>query len=128
MTIASTTPFHTPSAAVLLVSDASGSAPAEGRDWLIGGGIGNPVTDFLLGQGWSVVSDDLANVHCSSPDGRVYVGFLPEIPDNYQRRILWRVSVSAPGGGIGWTQTFGSDTPSEAVAGFLAALIATPNR
>jgi hypothetical protein len=99
-----------------------------GRDWLVGGGIGNPVTDFLLGKGWSVVSDDLANVHCSSPDGRVYVGFLPESPDNYQRRILWRVSVSATGGGIGWTQTFGSETPSEAIAGFLAALIATPRR
>ncbi|WP_246144039.1 DUF317 domain-containing protein [Actinacidiphila oryziradicis] len=39
-----------------------------------------------------------------------------------------RLRQRAPGGGIGWTQTFGDDTPSEAIAGFLAALIATPHR
>ncbi|MEU2870144.1 DUF317 domain-containing protein [Streptomyces olivoreticuli] len=62
------------------------------------------------GQGWSVVSGDLANVHCASPDGRAYVGFLPETPDAFHHYVVWRVS--APRGGRGWEQSFGSGTPS----------------
>jgi hypothetical protein len=103
VTITSTAPLPTPSTAVLRTFGEPESVPAKERDWLVGGGVGNPVTDFLRGQGWPVVSDDFANVHCSSPDRRVYVGFLPETPDNGKPRILWRVSFSAPGGGIGWT-------------------------
>ncbi|MEV0537943.1 DUF317 domain-containing protein [Kitasatospora sp. NPDC050463] len=64
-------------------------------------------------------------MHCTSPDGRVYVGWLPEDPGAWQRGIVWRIQVR-PADAEPWTQEFGVHTPSEAVAGFLAALIATP--
>ncbi|MDT3395315.1 DUF317 domain-containing protein [Streptomyces sp. B1866] len=103
-------------------------APADERGWLLGDGCGEPVLAVLHDHGWAVVSDDLANVHCASPDGRAYVGFLPETPDHHRHGVLWRVTVNAPDGSTGWTQTFGSNTPAEAIAGFLTALITTPRR
>ncbi|WP_328549854.1 hypothetical protein [Streptomyces sp. NBC_00366] len=53
--------------------------PALGeREWLLECHCARPVTDLLKDQGWDVVVDLDCNVHCSSPDRRVYVGFLPE--------------------------------------------------
>lgn len=122
MTHSAATALSAPSARAIALPDRRSSVPVDERGWLLGDGNGSPVIDLLRGQGWAVVSDDLANVHCSSPDGRVYVGFLPETPDSYFHHTLWRGSVSAPGGGTGWTQTFGPDVPAEAIAGFLASL------
>lgn len=112
------------SATTAHASSLSAAPHAEKQEWLTGDGCAELVIGFLRGQGWSVVSDDLANVHCASPDGRAYVGFLPETPDAFHHDVLWRVSVSAPRGGRGWKQSFGSGTPAEAIAGFLTALIA----
>lgn len=118
MTITAATP-HASSLAALSTAPHAGE-----REWLTGDGYAEPVIGFLRGRGWSVVSDDLANVHCASPDGRAYVGFLPETPDAFHHDVLWRVSVSAPRGGRGWDQSFASGTPAEAIAEFLTALIA----
>ncbi|MFD9290341.1 DUF317 domain-containing protein [Streptomyces sp. NPDC060030] len=63
-----------------------------------------------------------ANVHATSPDGCVYVGWLPEDPSAWQRNIVWHVRVQ-PADGDAWVQKFGLHTPSEAVAGFPAALV-----
>jgi hypothetical protein len=81
-----------------------------------------PVLDLLSTQGWSLVSTPEANVHATSPDGRVYVGWLPEDPDAWSRHIVFCVHVT-PAEGPDWIQEFGLDTPSVAVAGFLSALI-----
>ncbi|MFJ3705906.1 MULTISPECIES: DUF317 domain-containing protein [Streptomyces] len=71
---------------------------------------------------WEVVDAPEANVHATSPDGRVYVGWLPEDATAWQRDIIWQIRVQ-PADGEAWIQEFGLYTPTEAVAGFLAALV-----
>ncbi|MBP0450577.1 DUF317 domain-containing protein [Kitasatospora sp. RG8] len=99
----------------------------ENRSWLSSDHCAEPVLELLGALGWPIVNTPEANVHCTSPDGRVYVGWLPEAPDAWQRGIVWRVRVQ-PADAEAWTQEFGVRTPSEAVAGFLAALIDDPSR
>ncbi|MGW3179530.1 DUF317 domain-containing protein [Kitasatospora sp. NPDC001119] len=102
---------------------------AHDRSWLSSDHCAEPVLALLSGLGWPMVDTPEANVHCTSPDGRVYVGWLPEDPGAWQRGIVWRIQVQPTGAdATPWTQEFGIDTPSEAVAGFLAALIANPTR
>ncbi|SFG90600.1 DUF317 domain-containing protein [Streptomyces mirabilis] len=102
--------------------------PALGeRGWLLECRCARPVTDLLHAQGWDVVTDLDCNVHCSSPDRRVYVGFLPESREA-ARGELWHIHVTDKDGATAWHQTFGPDTPAQAVAGFLATLIAFPTR
>ncbi|MDF9814005.1 DUF317 domain-containing protein [Streptomyces sp. SPB162] len=99
----------------------------EDRPWLSSDHCAGPVLDLLDALGWAIVDTPEANVHATSPDGRVYVGWLPEDPAAWQRDIVWQVRVQPTEGGP-WIQEFGLYTPSEAVAGFLAALIASPTR
>ncbi|MFJ7096781.1 DUF317 domain-containing protein [Streptomyces mirabilis] len=99
----------------------------EDRCWLSSDHCAGPVLDLLDALGWAVVDTPEANVHATSPDGRVYVGWLPEDPAAWKRGIVWQVRVQ-PTEGDPWVQEFGLYTPAEAVAGFLAALIATPSR
>lgn len=94
----------------------------EDRDWLSSDSCAAPVLDLLAGLGWAIVDTPEANVHATSPDGGVYVGWLPEDPAAWKRGIVWTIQV-APAHSEPWIQEFGPDTPSEAVAGFLAALV-----
>ncbi|MER7702388.1 DUF317 domain-containing protein [Kitasatospora sp. NPDC097605] len=95
------------------------------RSWLSSGGSAEPVLALLAGLGWPVMDTHEGDVHCTSPDGLVYVGWLPEDPSAWRRGIVWRIQVR-PSAGPPWAQEFGATTPSEAFAGFLAALIANP--
>ncbi|MGG7569227.1 DUF317 domain-containing protein [Streptomyces sirii] len=54
-------------------------------------------------------------------------GFLPESPAA-ARGELWHIHVKETNGATAWHQSFGPDTPAQAVAGFLAALISSPSR
>jgi hypothetical protein len=119
VTLTATTPLHS--------STALPSADPGEREWLLECHCARPVTDLLKGQGWDVVTDRDCNVHCSSPDQRVYVGFLPESPEA-ARGELWHIRINRNDGVVAWSQTFGPDAPAQAVAGFLAALITFPNR
>ncbi|MFE7312866.1 DUF317 domain-containing protein [Streptomyces sp. NPDC057555] len=119
MTLTATAPFQAPSALPF--------AAVGERGWLLDCHCAGPVTDLLKHQGWDVVSDPDCNVHCSSPDQRVYVGFLPESPAA-ARGELWHIHVKRTNGTIAWHQSFGPDTPAQAVAGFLAALISSASR
>ncbi|MGY5034821.1 hypothetical protein ACWC9U_29020 [Streptomyces sp. 900116325] len=47
-----------------------------------------PVLVLLNDLGWTVVETPEANVHATSPDGRIYVGCLPENPAAWQRDIV----------------------------------------
>ncbi|MFF3069205.1 DUF317 domain-containing protein [Kitasatospora sp. NPDC057936] len=100
---------------------------AQDRSWLSSDHCADPVLALLGGLGWPMADTPEGNVHCTSPDGRVYVGWLPEDPGAWQRDIVWRVQVR-PADADPWTQEFGIHTPSEAVAGFLTALISVPAR
>ncbi|MFE1174245.1 DUF317 domain-containing protein [Streptomyces sp. NPDC058773] len=119
MTLSATAPFQAPAALPF--------ATLGERERLLGCHCVGPVTDLLKDQGWDVISDLDSNVHCSSPDRRVYVGFLPERPAA-ARGELWHINVKGTGGAAAWHQSFGPDTPAQAVAGFLAALISLPSR
>lgn len=117
MTLTATTPFQPLSELPL---------PALGeREWLVECHCSGPVTDLLKGQGWDVVTDLDCNVHCTSPDRRAYVGFLPESREA-ARGELWHIHVTDKDGITAWRQSFGPDTPAQAVAGFLPALLASP--
>ncbi|MFD5327955.1 DUF317 domain-containing protein [Streptomyces sp. NPDC127092] len=95
----------------------------EDRHWLSSDHCASPVLDLLHALGWTIVDTPEANVHAASPDGRVYVGWLPEDPASWTRDIVWRVQVQ-PAEGDAWVQEFGTHTPAETVAGFIAALVA----
>ncbi|MFB7776291.1 DUF317 domain-containing protein [Streptomyces bauhiniae] len=99
----------------------------EGRRWLSTDHCAGPVLDLLDALGWATVGTPGANVHATSPDGRVYVGWLPEDAAAWKRDILWQVRVQ-PTDGDAWVQEFGPHTPAEAVTGFLAALVAHSSR
>ncbi|MFE9963738.1 DUF317 domain-containing protein [Streptomyces sp. 900116325] len=99
----------------------------EDRHWLSSDHCAAPVLDLLDGLGWVIVDTPEANVHATSPDGRVYVGWLPEDTTAWKRGIVWHVRVQ-PAHGDAWVQEFGIHTPSEAVAGFLTALVTHSSR
>lgn len=119
MTLTATTPFQ--------VLTELPHTVLGNREWLLDCHCAGPAFDLLQGQGWDVISDPYANVHWSSPDQRVYVGFLPET-EEAARGELWHIQVRETDGQVAWSQTFGSKVPAQAIAGFLAALIACPNR
>ncbi|MER5490522.1 DUF317 domain-containing protein [Streptomyces sp. NPDC002490] len=100
--------------------------PSTVREWALSCGCAGPVLGMLDAQGWTVISDPDANVHCTSPDGGLYVGFLPEAPAA-RHGDLWHILTLDANGAPAWQQTFPASIPPQAVAGFLAALIATPN-
>ncbi|MGW1104281.1 DUF317 domain-containing protein [Streptomyces sp. NPDC002540] len=102
--------------------------PAVGdHHWLSSDHCAGPVLDLLDALGWAIVDTPEANVHATSPDSHVYVGWLPEDATAWKRGIVWRVRVQ-PTEGDPWVQEFGHHTPTEAVAGFLAALVAHSSR
>ncbi|MGW2087552.1 DUF317 domain-containing protein [Streptomyces sp. NPDC001880] len=119
MTVVANTPVQVPAAPP--------HATLSNREWLTDCICARPVLDLLNGQGWDANSDPYANVHCFSPDQRVYVGFLPET-EQAVRGELWDIQVKETNGEVAWRQAFGSSVPAQAVAGFLAALITFPNR
>ncbi|WP_312870396.1 DUF317 domain-containing protein [Streptomyces himalayensis] len=101
---------------------------ATGQDWISADHTAEPVLALLDSLGWSAVSTPEANVHCTSPDGHAYVGWLPEDPTAWERGIVFRVRVTPTDGGTPWEQEFNTDTPAVAVAGFLSGLASAPVR
>ncbi|MGW1281736.1 DUF317 domain-containing protein [Streptomyces tsukubensis] len=95
------------------------------REWPTGCDCAGPVLALLEAHGWTRITDPDANVHCTSPDGAMYVGFLPEAP-TARHGDLWHVRALDLDGAPVWQQTFPSGIPPQAVAGFLAGLLATP--
>lgn len=97
------------------------------RPALAGDGSAEPVLGLLGERDWAIVSTPEANVHCTSSDGRLYVGWVPEDHAAWRRGIIWTVQAT-PAEGEPWIQEFGPDVPSRAVAGFLEALISPVDR
>ncbi|WP_226962796.1 DUF317 domain-containing protein [Streptomyces sp. C8S0] len=65
----------------------------EDRHWLSSDHCATPVLALLHGLDWTVVETPEANVRATSPDGRAYVGWLPEDPSAWTRDIVSRVQV-----------------------------------
>ncbi|WP_370410863.1 DUF317 domain-containing protein [Streptomyces fradiae] len=99
----------------------------EDRRWLSSDHCATPVLELLHALDWTVVDTPECNVHATSPDGRVYVGWLPEDPTAWTRDIVWQVQVLPTEGDV-WVQEFGTHTPAEAVASFITALVAHSTR
>ncbi|MEU9200406.1 DUF317 domain-containing protein [Streptomyces sp. DT224] len=95
----------------------------EDRRWLYSDYCAGPALDLLDALGWAIVDTPEANFHATSPDGRVRIGWLPEDPAAWKRGIVWQVRVQ-PTEDEPWVQEFGIHTPSDTVAGFIAALVA----
>ncbi|MDT0407778.1 MULTISPECIES: DUF317 domain-containing protein [Streptomyces] len=81
-----------------------------------------PLLDLLTVRGWTLAETPLADVHATSPDGRLYIGWLPEDPGAWARGIHVHVTAT-PVGHEPWTQEFGIGTPLTAVTRFVTALL-----
>ncbi|MER5494241.1 DUF317 domain-containing protein [Streptomyces sp. NPDC002490] len=80
---------------------------------------GDPALRPLLGAGFTIVYDDLANAYLASPDQKVQVGWLPE----GENGCLWRITGhERPLAPPLWLATFDHYTPVEVVAAFTTAL------
>ncbi|MYV97316.1 DUF317 domain-containing protein [Streptomyces sp. SID3343] len=118
----------TPTTSLLRDAPAPGRADAAfARTWILGAGNPYPVLDLLAEAGWQIVLDHRADIHCASPCGRVYIGYLAESP-HAKINDLWHITVEGHHDIPGWEQTFPDDVPSEVVAGFVNALLNTPAR
>ncbi|GAA4947650.1 hypothetical protein GCM10023205_04510 [Yinghuangia aomiensis] len=113
--------------AVRAPASSAPAAPVATDRWIRGAGTPYPVFDLLVVDGWTLVLDDLADMHCASPDGRVYVGYLAASP-RPRPGDVWHVSVEAADGLPGWEQTFHRDVPAEVIAGLVHALLTTAPR
>jgi Domain of unknown function (DUF317) len=72
----------------------------------------------LLEVGWPRHRDGEGNLHLSSPDQRVRIGYLGETSDT-----AWKIAAFSDSyRDLHWLATFTSSTPDEIVAGFLGAV------
>jgi hypothetical protein len=78
--------------------------------------------DMLRDRGFSLIDTPDCNVHALSPDGRLYIGWLPEDEAAWKRGIHLTVQAT-PIGATPWTQEFGDHTPMTAVTAFVTALL-----
>lgn len=82
-------------------------------------GSGDPALVPLLGLGWDVEHDDLANAYVHAPDYTFRLGFLPEGADDG----LWRINAyKDPLAPPTWGICFNDGCPTEFVTAFATAL------
>lgn len=100
--------------------DPSAAVPVPAR--FADGSDADPALDVLRAAGWTLVADPDANIHARNPDGTVYAGWLPEVG-----AWTWQVQYTdSPFTQPVWTADFSQDTPTAAVAAYLAALADEP--
>lgn len=99
------------------------TAPITVPGYAAGPGIPTPALEALRDAGWTRYEDGEGDVTYVSPDGAASARFAPEIapPDP-----LWALAYTDPDpyakSPRSWKATFGSNTPAEAIAAFVAAL------
>ncbi|MEU1819930.1 DUF317 domain-containing protein [Streptomyces roseifaciens] len=113
MTIETTTPgFRTTLTALRL------------REWQIGPGQATRVLGQFDADEYHFVVDDRADVHGSSKDGRLYLGYFPEGRPGTDGEG-WKIAVTGTADVPGWAASFEPETPAELIAAFVAAVIST---
>ncbi|MFG2370505.1 hypothetical protein ACGFY9_03385 [Streptomyces sp. NPDC048504] len=65
--------------------------PVEDRDWLASDHCADPVLDLLNALDLAIVDTPEANAQATSPNGHVYISWLPEDPAAWQRGTVWQV-------------------------------------
>jgi hypothetical protein len=88
-------------------------------------GPGRPgtVLDLVRDAGWTLTSDEKANVYALPPDRRVVLAFVPETNEFAPGGPLWVIRAYGDLHTIEWQATFTENTPAEFIAAFLADLI-----
>ncbi|WTW98203.1 DUF317 domain-containing protein [Streptomycetaceae bacterium NBC_01309] len=84
-----------------------------------GGVDPDPALEVIRAAGWTQVTDPAGNIHARHPDGRVYAGWLPEFAGDRTWQLRYTDTANAP---ADWTADLSDDTPTAAVAAYLAAL------
>lgn len=79
-----------------------------------GAGLPGEVLDTVRDAGWAAEQDEDGNYRCESPDGQLYLAYLPEVDHG----ALWALGSSAD---PAWQITADDETPAE----FIKALIIT---
>ncbi|MFR9725068.1 DUF317 domain-containing protein [Streptomyces sp. MS19] len=93
------------------------------QSWLRGPGDANVVIDRFAGDDWTVVVDDRADVHVSSADGAVYLGWFPAgRPGSGDG---WVIAVTGTRGSTGYRIAFSRETPATVVAAAIERIRAT---
>ncbi|WP_338932735.1 DUF317 domain-containing protein [Streptomyces netropsis] len=94
------------------------------REWQIGPGQATRVLDQFDAAEYHFVVDDRADVHVSSEDGRLYLGYFPQGRPGTDSEG-WKIAVTGTAETPGWAASFAPDTPAELIAVFVAAVIST---
>lgn len=94
------------------------------REWQIGPGQATRVLDQFDAADYHFVVDDRADVHVSSKDGRLYLGYFPEGRPGTDGEG-WKIAVTGTAETPGWAASFEPETPAELIAAFVAAVIST---
>ncbi|MEV4738758.1 DUF317 domain-containing protein [Streptomyces sp. NPDC049555] len=94
------------------------------REWQIGPGQATRVLNQFDADDYHFVVDDRADVHVSSKDGRLYLGYFPEGRPGTDGEG-WKIAVTGTAETPGWAASFEPETPAELIAAFVAAVIST---
>ncbi len=92
------------------------------RSWPLGRGEPTHVTDLFSTRHFHMIVDDRRDVHISSEDGRLYVGYYPH--GRYgAHNEGWKIVVTGTAHVQGYTITFGIATPATIVAAAVASVL-----
>ncbi|MFD9793303.1 DUF317 domain-containing protein [Streptomyces sp. NPDC059070] len=96
------------------------------RQWLLGPGQPTEVLDVFpeAGGGFHVVTDDRADVHIASADGRFYLGWFPDGRPGAAREG-WVLAVTGTARTPGYRIVFEPGTPARLVAATVSEVLAT---
>ncbi|MEU8787581.1 DUF317 domain-containing protein [Streptomyces sp. NPDC048637] len=100
------------------------------RSWKLGAGQPMEVIDQFPGADFTLIVDDRADVHVSSRDGRFYLGYFPNgrpggADEDWVTGEGWVIAVTGTAKVPGYRMSFGTETPSEIIAGVVARILAT---
>ncbi|KUN02174.1 hypothetical protein AQI95_29005 [Streptomyces yokosukanensis] len=97
------------------------------REWQLGPGQPAIVMDQFSTDDFNLVVDDRADVHVSSKDGRLYVGWFP-IGRPGTDGEGWKIAVTGTATVPGYHISFDVETPADIVAAAVARLLETSRR
>ncbi|MFD4178871.1 DUF317 domain-containing protein [Streptomyces anulatus] len=100
------------------------------RSWKLGAGQPMDVIDQFTDADFTHIVDDRADVHVSSRDGRLYLGYFPNgrpggADEDWVTGEGWVIAVTGTADVPGYRMAFGTATPAEIIAAVVAQILAT---